>query len=232
VTGQAAPATIDACVKQAGKQKGQLRVVAAQAKCRKGERRLTWASAAVPAPGATGPAGPAGPAGPTGPAGAKGDAGPQGPQGPAGSAETGSSILTKLLAVDGSGSGLDASLLDGFNSTYFLPATGKAADADELDGITSSGFARLSASSTGLVSISGGIAAHSCLDYDVPLGGVDPGNVVIVREGAGVTLPAGVIMTSGSVQSGSNVHLRFCNVQGAAVPGFTSFPIRWYAFTP
>jgi hypothetical protein len=55
---------------------------------------------------------------------------------------------------------------------------------------------------------------------------------VIVREGAGVTLPAGVVMTTGSVQSGNAVHLRFCNVQSSAAPGFTSFPIRWYAFTP
>jgi hypothetical protein len=233
VTGQAAPATIDACVKKAGKKKGQLRVVAAKAKCRKGERKLTWASGTViPGTGAAGPAGPAGEAGPKGDAGPQGPQGPQGETGPAGSPDTASSILSKLLTVDGSGSGLDASLLDGFNSTYFLPASGKAADADELDGINSTGFGRLSASSSGLISVSGGVPANSCLDYDIPMGGVDPGDVVIVREGDGAKLPAGVIMMTGSVQSGSNVHVRFCNALNAASAGFPNFPIRWYAFNP
>lgn len=235
VTGEPAaePQTIDACVKKAGKKKGQLRIVPAAAKCRKGERRLTWASASGAAAPATGPAGPAGPAGQPGP---KGDPGPQGDQGdqgdagPAGAAETPSSLLSKLLTVDGTGSGLDASLLDGLDSSFFLPKTGKAADADELDGINSTGFARLSASQTGLISISAGLAAHSCADYDIALGGVDPGNVVIVREGAGVTLPAGLIMTTGSVQTANQVHVRFCNVLGTTMPGFSSFPIRWYAF--
>ena len=121
---------------------------------------------------------------------------------------------------------LNASLLDGHDSTYFWPAAGKASDADELDGINSTGFGRLSASSTGLISISNGIAAHSCLDYNIPLGGVDPGDVVIVREGAGVTLPAGVLMSTGSVQAGNQVHVRFCNALGSAAPGFSNFPIR------
>jgi len=38
----------------------------------------------------------------------------------AGASETAASILAKLLTVDGSGSGLDADLLDGLNSTKFL----------------------------------------------------------------------------------------------------------------
>lgn len=213
--------TVGACVKKAGKKKGQLRIVSAATKCRQSERKLTWVSA-----GATGLTGPVGPAGP------KGDQGMQGAPGPAGAAETPSSILSKLATVDGAGSGLDASLLDGHDSTYFLPASGKAADADELDGISSSGFAKLSASSTGLIAISSGIAAHSCLDYNIPLGNVDPGDVVIVREGDGITLPAGVLMTTGSVQSANQVHIRFCNVLGSAAPGFSNFPIRWYAFNP
>jgi hypothetical protein len=35
---------------------------------------------------------------------------------------------------------LNADKLDGFDSSYFLPKTGKAADADKLDGVDSSGF--------------------------------------------------------------------------------------------
>jgi hypothetical protein len=47
-----------------------------------------------------------------------------------------------------------------------------------------------------------------------------------------VTLPAGIVMTSGSVQSGNEVHVRFCNVRTTTSSAFSSFPIRWYAFTP
>lgn len=49
---------------------------------------------------------------------------------------------------DGSGSGLDADLLDGQHASAFQPAgsylttTGKAADSDKLDGINSTGFVR------------------------------------------------------------------------------------------
>jgi hypothetical protein len=214
-----ASATIDACVKKAGKKKGQLRIVSPTTTCKPSERKLTWSTAG----GATGPAGPTGPKGP------KGD---QGEPGTSGSADTPQQILQKLATVDGSGSGLDASLLDGFNSSHFLSTTGKAADANMLDGINSTGFAKLSTSSSAQIAISSGIAAHSCVDYNLALGGVDPGDVVIVREGDGVTLPAGVLMTTGSVQSGNQVHVRFCNVLATAAPGFSGFTIRWYAFNP
>jgi len=49
-------------------------------------------------------------------------------------------VLTKMKTVDGSGSGLDADLLDGHDSTYFLSVTGKAADANLLDGLDSTYF--------------------------------------------------------------------------------------------
>jgi len=239
VTGQpGAPTTIDACVKKAGKKKGQLRVVAATGKCKKAERRLTWATGTVvPGTGAAGPAGPSGPSGPAGPAGepgAKGDAGAQGPQGvpgTSGSADTPAQILSKLSTIDGSGSGLDASLLDGNDSSYFLPASGKAADANLLDGINSSGFARLSASSSGMIGFPA-IAAHDCLDYDVGLAGVNLGDIVIVREPTGIELPENVIMMSGSSQQGSDVHIRLCNVGNSPSVAVSNFLIRWYAFTP
>ena len=81
-------AVIHACVK---KSTGLVRIVAASAKCRRGESSVAWnAQGAHGAAGAAGAAGPQGPAGPAGAAGAKGDAGaagaagPQGPAGPAG----------------------------------------------------------------------------------------------------------------------------------------------------
>ena len=41
---------------------------------------------------------------------------------------------------DGSGSGLDADLLDGQHGSYYLPTTGKAADSEKLDGLDSTDF--------------------------------------------------------------------------------------------
>jgi len=73
------------------KNTGLVRIVAASAKCRRGESSVAWnAQGARGAAGAAGAAGPQGPAGPAGAAGARGDAGtagaagPQGPAGPAG----------------------------------------------------------------------------------------------------------------------------------------------------
>ncbi|WP_100488545.1 hypothetical protein [Sporolactobacillus pectinivorans] len=45
---------------------------------------------------------------------------------------TAESVLAKLLTVDGSGSGLDADLLDGHDSSYFLPTAGNAPTASKL----------------------------------------------------------------------------------------------------
>ena len=78
--------------------------------------------------GLRGPAGAQGPQGPAGPAGAAGPQGPQGPQGPAGNAgadgssDTPGQIRAKLIQVDGAGSGVDADLLDGVDSTRFMRA--------------------------------------------------------------------------------------------------------------
>ncbi|MFY9237906.1 MAG: collagen-like protein, partial [Roseovarius sp.] len=82
------------------------------------------------APGATGPQGNIGPIGLTGPqgaTGATGPTGPQGPQGPAGangSPDTATQVRTKLKSVDGSGSGIDADLLDGSHASAFARLSG------------------------------------------------------------------------------------------------------------
>ena len=120
------------------------------------------------------------------------------------------------------------------DSTAFLGVNAKAADSNELDGINSTGFARLSTMSGGLISV-GGIGAHSCADLNIGLGSVDPGVLVVVRPGDAITLPAGIIMQTGSPQSiisGNLVSVRFCNVTNSAVAGFSSFPLRWLAIKP
>jgi hypothetical protein len=61
-------------------------------------------------------------------------AGPRGPQGPAGSPDSPAGVLSKLKQVDGAGSGQDADLVDGRDSTSFLGANAKAADSSKLDG--------------------------------------------------------------------------------------------------
>ena len=71
--------------------------------------------------GATGPTGPQGPAGPVGPTGATG---PQGPAGADGSPDTAAQVRAKLVTVDGSGSGIDADLLDGSHASAFAKLNG------------------------------------------------------------------------------------------------------------
>ena len=87
----------------------------------KGDTGATGATGAKGDTGATGPTGPQGPAGPTGPTGATG---PQGPAGADGSPDTAAQVRAKLVTVDGSGSGIDADLLDGSHASAFAKLTG------------------------------------------------------------------------------------------------------------
>jgi len=64
------------------------------------------------------------------------------------SAYTASDVLTKVKTVDGSGSGLDADLLDGNHASAFLTTSGKAADSNLLDGLDSTQFLRSDTSDT------------------------------------------------------------------------------------
>jgi len=82
---------VHACVKTSRPEKGAIRIVGANAKCRDDEGSLHWnrrgrrgATGAMGEMGPAGPSGPAGVAGPTGPAGATGIQGPPGPPGPSG----------------------------------------------------------------------------------------------------------------------------------------------------
>jgi hypothetical protein len=72
-----ADGTINGCYKFKGKGKGQLRVVKAKKRCKRGERKIAWQQE-----------GEQGVAGARGPAGARGVAGTQGPAGPRGATGT------------------------------------------------------------------------------------------------------------------------------------------------
>jgi hypothetical protein len=238
----AAPAK--GCMVKAGAKKGQLRLLTGKAKCRKTESPIVLQVGAAQTPqtqaaGPTGPAGPTGatgPAGPVGPTGETGPAGPQGPQGPkgdkgdAGSPDTPGQILSKLSTVDGTGSGLDASLLDGNDSTAFLKTSAKAADSNLLDGINSTSFARKSASSGAAIGLPA-LSSGQCANYDVPMGGVDAGDFVIVQTAQGQEWPAGVMVQVSTVNPAGS-RLRACNVSSVASAADPSITIDWYAFTP
>ena len=174
------------------------------------------------------------PAGPIGPQGPKGDAGPSGADG---SPDTPNQVLDKLKTVDGTGSALDADLLDGlhassflgvgakaadadhldgFDSTAFLPATGKAANADKLDNIDSTGFAKISANLTADI---GGftLSAHFCADLDIPLSGADVGDMPLVQPAANATVPSALIVEGLYVGTAGHLTLRVCNASGASI---------------
>jgi hypothetical protein len=81
-----------------------------------------------------------GPRGETGPQGPRGETGPKGETGPAGSPDTPQQVLDKLTQVDGTGSGLDADLLDGLSSNAFQRrVTGTCGAGQYLQSIAADG---------------------------------------------------------------------------------------------
>ena len=107
-------------------------------------------------------------------------------------AYTAADVLAKLLTVDGTGTGLDADLLDGqhasafassthnHNATY-LGITAKAADADKLDGYDSTAFVR---------SVNGAVPDAA-------------GNATVVIDLSSRVAKSGDTMTGNLVMSGS-----------------------------
>ena len=98
-----ASSVVRAC---ASKKDGTMRLLTGAGRCKRSERTLKLYAA----PGEVGPVGPPGP---------KGDPGATGAPGAAGSPDTPSDVLSKLVGVDGTGSGLDADLFDGLSSDAF-----------------------------------------------------------------------------------------------------------------
>ena len=204
---------------------GSLRVINAEAgaTCKAGERRLTWNQV-----GRRGPTGATGATGDPGPAGPQGDVGPEGP---AGSPDTPQQVLDKIRQVDGSGSGLDASLLDGRDSTEFLRDTEKAADAEKVDGVNSTGLARRRTSGSGAIAM-GALSANSCADLTLSIGGARPGDVVLLNVGPGDSLPARVTMTVLDVPANGQVRVRMCNGTNTASVADSDIKLVWYIFQP
>lgn len=173
-------------------------------------------------PGAQGPQGASGPAGPIG---------PQGATGPAGSADQPADVLSKLLTVDGAGSGLDADTLDGISSAALV------ADSDSANGDLTGPFSdlQLKAGSVGTSQLAGGavtvsrlksgqptttftghtfdppsIPAQDCYYKFVTWNEADRGEMVIVSESGTNQLAAGLMLMPTMARDGG-VPLALCN---------------------
>jgi hypothetical protein len=127
---------ISACYKAKGKAKGAMRVVPANKKCRKGERKLAWNVA--------GPAGAAGPSGPSGSTGSNGSAGSNGATGGQGTTGNEAALQAKIadltLKVEGLEGVLDGltngDLTGAVNKLTGLTGTDLTDVVGKLDGIT------------------------------------------------------------------------------------------------
>jgi hypothetical protein len=160
--------------------------------------------------------------------------GPQGIQGEPGkdgSPDTPQQVLDKIVQVDGQGSGLDSSFLDGIDSTGFLRSNGKAVDADKLDGISSGGFVKRGTASSGVIGLSS-ISANKCSDVVLGLGSVKLGDIVVLNVVAGDKLPAGLTMQELDVPADGKLNVRICNGTNTASLADSDIKIRWYAFRP
>lgn len=242
-------APVRACVAKAGKTKGALRVVTGKAKCKGRERLLqlqpaTGAPAAgtpgaagspgaaggpgaAGAPGAVGPTGAPGPAGDAGPKGADGPQGATGPQGPGGSPDTPAQILSKLSTVDGAGSGLDASFLDGFDSSSFLMKAAKATDSEKLDGLNSTAFAQRGGVGSGNISL-GAFASEHCADLSFAITGAAVGDSVVLTADGTAPPPAGLLMSVLGVTAPNTLKVRFCNPTSVATVADSAIAVHWF----
>src|SRR3954468_2511227 len=116
-----------------------------------------------------------------------GPKGDQGLPGKDGSPDTPQQVLDKIVQVDGQGSGLDSSFLDGIDSTGFLRSNGKAVDADKLDGLNSTAFVKRGTASGGVIGLSS-IAANKCSDVQLGLGSLKVGDIVTLNVAPGDSL--------------------------------------------
>ena len=168
------------------------------------------------------------PEGPRGPAGAPGARGPAGPAGASGSPDTPAQVRTKLMSVDGAGSGIDADLIDG--------AGGPGGD---LGGTF--GDLQLTQGSVGLRELaSGGPFGSYNFGSTVPAGGCvaqavgwDQANLgeVLIALPESADLGAGIYMRPTVVSHPGQVVVEICNASGAPVdiPGTTFFQLRLIA---
>lgn len=213
-----APAkVIHGCVTKPGaKDAGTVKILPPGGKCTKKQKPLSWNKQGIQGePGAQGEPGPAGPQGEPG----------------AGSPDTPQQVLDKLVQVDGDGSGLDASLLDGTDSTGFLRSNGKAADADNLDGINSTSFVRRGTASGGAIGL-GSIGADKCADVQLGIGGLKVGDLIVLNVASGDSLPKNLTFQELDIPSDGHLNVRVCNGSSTASVADADIKLRWYAFRP
>jgi hypothetical protein len=211
---------IHGCVTKAGvKGAGTVTILRPGGKCTKKQKPLSWTQQGIQ--GETGPAGPQGEPGP---------AGPQGEPG-AGSPDTPQQVLDKLVQVDGAGSGLDSSFLDGIDSTGFLRNNGKAADADNLDGLNSTAFVLRGTAAGGTVAL-GSVAAGKCSDVQLGIGNLQVGDVIVLNVAPGDSLPKNLTFQELDIPADGVLNLRICNGSSTASVADADIKLRWYAFRP
>jgi hypothetical protein len=166
-------------------------------------------------------------------AGSQGEPGPAGPQGEpgAGSPDTPQQVLVKLVQVDGEGSGLDSSFLDGINSTGFLRNNGKAVDADNLDGLNSTSFVRRGTASGGTIGLAA-IAAGKCSDVQLGIGSLKVGDIIVLNVASGDSLPKNLTLQELDIPADGLLNVRVCNGSSTASLADAEIKLRWYAFRP
>lgn len=155
----------------------------------------------------------------------------QGEPGPAGSPDTPQQVLDKIVQVDGDGSGLDSSFLDGINSTGFLRSNGKAVDADKLDGLNSTSFVKRGTASGGTIGLSS-IAGNTCKDVQFGIGSLKVGDIIVLNVASGDSLPKNLTFQELDIPADGVLNVRVCNGSSTASLADSDIKVRWYAFRP
>lgn len=197
-----------------------------------GATGVTGATGPTGVTGITGQTGSTGPTGATGVTGATGSTGATGQTGAQGSPDTAQQVLDKLVTVDGTGSGLDADLLDGSHASVFAPLAGPtftgtvtAATLDLTTGATSAAASHyfVETGSDGVVrpktlaNVKDEIVTTAAVDAAVPTWDTfttGEGLVWGTNSGGAPTLNSGT-MTMRYVQIGKVVHFTLKMAMGS-----------------
>ncbi|CRK76346.1 MULTISPECIES: tail fiber domain-containing protein [Roseobacteraceae] len=155
----------------------------------------TW-GAYVNLKGSTGATGATGATGPAGPTGATGATGPQGPAGADGSPDTAAQVRAKLVTVDGSGSGIDADLLDGNHASAFARLSGATfSGAVTAPNFVSSSDARLKSDIAPIHAALAKVQALSGVTFS--MAGSDARQMGLIAQDVQAVAPEAVVETEG-----------------------------------
>ena len=175
--------------------------------------------------------------GATGATGADGASGPPGQPGADGSPDTAEQVRSKLLTVDGPGSGIDSDLLDGQQGSDFV------ADGDSAGGDLSGTFSNLQISprTIGRSELASGAPQGCCVtsffEFQVPANGCHTKILTFSEADLGEIyfafpesedLGTGVYLRPTLVAHPGEVTFEICNATGTAVtiPSGTFFQVR------